>query len=77
MGNLVETVVILLSTLAVGWAGWHAAYSVKSGPVELILTMVATVAFWPAPGITDREFRCHDETGGGIWDDGVFHESSS
>ena len=45
MGNLVETVVILLSTLAVGWAGWHAAYSVKSGPVELILTMVATVAF--------------------------------
>ena len=45
MGNLVEAVVILLLTLAVGWAGWHAAYSVKSGPMELILTMVATVAF--------------------------------
>ena len=45
MGNLVEAVVILLLTLAVGWAGWHAAYSVESGPMELILTMVATVAF--------------------------------
>ena len=44
MGNLVETVVILLSTLAVGWAGYHAAYSVREGPTELFLTIVATVA---------------------------------
>ena len=45
MGNVVETVVILLSTLAVGWAGWNAAFSTKSGPWELILTIAASVAF--------------------------------
>jgi hypothetical protein len=44
MQNLVETVVILLSTLVVCWAGFHAAYSVKSGPVELILMIIAMAA---------------------------------
>jgi hypothetical protein len=35
------------------------------------------VLYWPAPGFTDTEIRCHDGTGGGIWSEDDMGASSS
>ena len=34
-------------------------------------------ALWAAAGFTDTKFRCHDGTGGGLWDAGYSAASSS
>ena len=35
-----------------------------------------STTFWPSPGFTDTEIRCHDGTGGVSWIAGVIRGSS-
>ena len=64
---LIILIIFLLGGFHGGFGGYGYGYGHRGTGLIGVIIIVLLVLYWPAPGFTDTEIRCHDGTGGVSW----------